>query len=58
MYLPYQRSKDGSTGVLEVQNIAPEEERCWFLGDEVVSGELVLSFPSFPLVPRLRMSSS
>lgn len=46
MYLPYQRAKDGSAGVLEIQNVAPEEERCWFLGEEVVSGELKLELTS------------
>jgi len=45
MYLPYQRSKDGSAGVLEIQNVAPEEERCWFYGQEVVSGEFRLLSP-------------
>ncbi|KAL7411228.1 ribonuclease H2, subunit B [Mrakia frigida] len=62
MYLPYQRAKDGSAGVLEIQNVAPEEERCWFLGEEVVSDGKLLVFtpidPIFLLLPVLEATTA
>ncbi|EKM54493.1 uncharacterized protein PHACADRAFT_123606 [Phanerochaete carnosa HHB-10118-sp] len=62
LFLPYAKP-DGRTSIMEVQTVAPPNERSWFLseGQVVQNGELLIMTPvdpAFLLIPILHVLSS